>query len=106
VQLATTQHAVLDAATDVFFKADRAGNLDLMMPRIEAVGVMNVADVVKHAIDSNELVVTHRIWFHGGGRVQIVFELDGKFVSFKGEKIQTESIGTLLLIRRLEHLSD
>jgi hypothetical protein len=99
-------HTVLDAASGVFITADRAGNLDLMMPLIEAVGFMNAADLAEHAIDSDGVVVTHRIRFHGGGAAQIAFNLDGKFVSFRGEKILTESIGTLLLIGRLEHPSD
>jgi hypothetical protein len=99
-------HTVLDAASGVFITADRAGNLNLMMPLIEAVGFMNAVDLAEHAIDSDGVVVTHRIQFHGGGAAQIVFGSDGKFVSFRGEKILTESSGTLLLIGRLEHLSD
>jgi hypothetical protein len=59
--------AVLDAASGVFVTADRAGNLDMTVPCIQAVGFINAADVAEHTIDCSEMDVTHRIRFHGGG---------------------------------------
>ncbi len=95
---------VLDAASGVFVTADRAGNLDMTVPCIEAVGFIDVAEVAEHTIDSNEVDVTHRIRFHGGGTVQVVFKLDGSFASFRGEAVRAESRGRLLLVGRLQHL--
>lgn len=93
---------VLDAASGVFVTADRAGNLDMTVPCIEAVGFIDVADVAEHTIDSNEMDVTHRIRFHGGGKVQIVFKTDGSFASFKGEAIRASPRGTVLLVGDLK----
>jgi hypothetical protein len=96
---------VLDAASGVFITTDRVGKLDLTVPCIEAVGFINVADVAEHTIDSSEVDVTHRIRFHGGGAVQVVFKMDGSFASFRGKAIRAEARGTLLLVGRLQHFS-
>jgi hypothetical protein len=89
---------ILDAASGVFVMSDRAGNLDTTVPCIEAVGFIDVAEVAEHTIDSNEMDVTHRIRFHGGGTAQVVFKLDGSFASFSGAAIRASSRGILLLV--------
>ena len=101
----TGGQTILEASSGVFVTADRAGNLDMTMPCVEAVGFIDEADVAEHTIETRDGRVTHRAKFYGGGTLQVVFKLDGSFAAFSGEKIRVESRGTLLLVGPIKEFS-
>jgi hypothetical protein len=76
---------VLHAPSGTFIHDHGQDDLSMTVPAITGFAVVDWADVADHQTARGETTVSHCLRFHGGGELNVVFDLQGEILSLCGE---------------------
>lgn len=76
---------VLHAPSGTFIRTPDGVDVSMTVPVISGVAISDWAEVADHQTARDEATVSHCLRFHGGGELNVVFNLQGQILSLSGK---------------------